>query len=101
MKKARKIDPIKRQIKFDEVEYPVSFERYEQLLKESNFSGTVLEILTMYINGLKVIMPSLITIPITLTREEYEIKVRCYLGCGTVFIFGKILVTATIKQLSA
>ena len=46
-------------------------------------------------------MPSLIRIPTTLAREEYEIKVRCYLGCGTVFIFGKRLVTATIKQLIA
>ena len=53
-KVAGNMDPIKRQIKFDEVGYPVFFERYEQLLKESNFSGTVLEILTMYLNGLKV-----------------------------------------------
>ena len=73
-KVARKINPVKRQIKFDEVGYPVFFERYEQLLKESNFSETVLEILTMYLNGWKVIMPSLIRIPTKLPKEEYEIE---------------------------
>ena len=98
---ARKIDIERKSIKFDEIGYVAYFEKFESVVKEANFSGLLLEILTTCFANLKDIMPVLINVPLELNSIEYEIKMRCFLGCGVVFLFGRNLVTPAMKQLIA
>ena len=46
-------------------------------------------------------MPDLMNISMNDSQEQFEMKARCNLGCGVVFLFGENLVTATMKQIFA
>ena len=71
------------------------------MLSGTNFSVLLLQILTTFFDNLKEIMPVLINIPGYLDSIEFDMKMRCFIGCGTVFIFGKNLVNPAMKQLIA
>ena len=76
------------------------FAKHEEIVTPSNFNGITLDILKTFFPSLEDIMPKLINIPMTWTRPYFDIKIRGTLGCGTVFIFGKSLVTPAIRQLT-
>ena len=97
---ARKIDEKSKHIKFDEIGLKAFFAKHEEIVTSSNFTGITLDILKTFFASLEDIMPKRINIPMTWTRPYFYIKIRGTLGCGTVFIFGKSLVTPAMRQLT-
>ena len=87
---ARKIDEKSKHITFDEIGLKAFFAKHEEIVTSSNFTGITLDILKTLFASLEDIMPKLINIPMTWTRQYFDIKIRGTLGCGTVFIYGKV-----------
>ena len=96
---ARKIDEKRKCIKFDEIGVHAFFKKHTEILISSKFSGITLEILSTFFRSLESLLPNALAVPKEWTRPQYEVKMRCALGCGMAFIFGKSLVTPAMRQL--
>ena len=89
----KKIDTKSKQIKFDEVGLKAFFKKHKHISESNKFTGLTLEILTTFFESLEDIMPKLLKMPRDWTRPYFDIKGHGTLGCGTVFLLGRSLVT--------